>query len=654
MVLICFVLDLCGLSPPLLRDLKQCLLQLANFHAISSPPRNHPSKSLPDRIGLCYCSKDRTSGSHELKVAYNPIGNFNLRDFHHAVNNLPEDAFSPEIDDSIGLRSGVGEKLSSVFTDHALYSWGGNDVMRKVIVLCSFVPDNLDSALKMTLMEAAEKCVSLEFVLFEQSSNHLINFQDNVNCFMRSLSDLDNCSFRTYLPDGRVFQGLIKRWLHELKDDMEDPLQARFVFNSNMLGSLNFISCNLSVPFNQIIDGFGTCQACRCHGFLIDNTVKEEVKGPSCSVTGQYLETCQMECSLKVGEKTILFMPSFQSSLMLQQVSLPIEFYVIERTNLKTLSEGLVIGSSYFVTPSSNHDIESSSDEMDHSDLNAQFFQGVCSALHSMDEGLICFSYCNLETMRGATFRCYYILQPSDNGPMLLRRVAGSEEVLPVPDVSPFIDSSLTKESQNSIQANLLKMESSDYDPLLHERGFHQKLNQLVRDSSQFGSSPTTSHEAMSVPNSTQTDLLEQLVHSNSPTNVIIVEDETVQLDQTAVESKTADSIPEEWEQLVVSGVRRTISPSCISKPKLDHFVLSPSADNKQLDPKTSKILERLEVPRPLKPRVVSPLNSRIAETSVSTKMPLVPFQPIHLTNECSTSSQLMKPNFQRLKRKHR
>lgn len=34
----------------------------------------------------------------QLKVAYSPRGNFNLRDFHHAVNNLPTDAFSPEFD----------------------------------------------------------------------------------------------------------------------------------------------------------------------------------------------------------------------------------------------------------------------------------------------------------------------------------------------------------------------------------------------------------------------------------------------------------------------------------------------------------------------------------------------------------------------------
>lgn len=53
----------------------------------------------------------------QLKIAYSPGENFGLRDFHHAVNNLPGDAFLPEIDDSRALRSG-GISLS--FSDELL------------------------------------------------------------------------------------------------------------------------------------------------------------------------------------------------------------------------------------------------------------------------------------------------------------------------------------------------------------------------------------------------------------------------------------------------------------------------------------------------------------------------------------------------------
>lgn len=48
-------------------------------------------------------------------------------------------------------------------------------------------------------------------------------------------------------------------------------------------------------------------------------------------------------------------------------------------------------------------------------------YHGLCQELYSLDEGLICSSNCNTQTMVEATFQCFYILQPSQNGPMLLR-----------------------------------------------------------------------------------------------------------------------------------------------------------------------------------------------------------------------------------------
>lgn len=48
--------------------------------------------------------------------------------------------------------------------------------------------------------DAADKCVSVEFVLFEQKSSHLCNMQEHINSFVGCISDLDNCSFQTYLP----------------------------------------------------------------------------------------------------------------------------------------------------------------------------------------------------------------------------------------------------------------------------------------------------------------------------------------------------------------------------------------------------------------------------------------------------------------------
>ena len=57
-----------------------------------------------------------------------------------------------------------------------------------------------------------------------------------------------------------MLHGLVKQWIEDLKDDMEKPLQARFLFKTNLVGSMNQISCNLYVSVNKIVDGFSPCQ----------------------------------------------------------------------------------------------------------------------------------------------------------------------------------------------------------------------------------------------------------------------------------------------------------------------------------------------------------------------------------------------------------
>lgn len=61
-------------------------------------------------------------------IAYNPVGNFILRDFHHAVNNLPYDAFQPDIDNISGtLSPSLNPHFSHSVAEHALTASMIND-----------------------------------------------------------------------------------------------------------------------------------------------------------------------------------------------------------------------------------------------------------------------------------------------------------------------------------------------------------------------------------------------------------------------------------------------------------------------------------------------------------------------------------------------
>ncbi|EYU24548.1 hypothetical protein ABFS82_04G115000 [Erythranthe guttata] len=661
MVLLCFVLDLRSLSPPILRDLKQSLLQLANYYAVSCPKIDNSSrgiqsqsKTLLDRIGLCYVLRNRISCSDELKIAYSPQVNFNLRDFHHAVNSLPTDAFFSESNDSGALCKDL--KLTDVLSEKNVYSWGNRDrnIGKKVILISSYLVGTLDSATMKALMDASDKCVSVEFILLEQASSQLGDITDDISHFVEQIGFCKNCSFQTRVPDKHVLQCLTKRWFEDLKDDRKEPLQARFIFKTSLISNLNQITCNLCTSFNPIVDEFISCQTCRCHGIPLDQSNTSQTKRSSCPVTNDDLGAIDIiENSVRVGEQTMLHMPSFKDSPELKQVSLPVDFNVIKRTNLGSLSEGVIMGTTYFVTASTFLDPDRN--KSSETELNSQLFQVVCTVLNSHDQGLVCSSTCNIETQRETSFQCYYILLPSDKGTMLLRRLSASEEFLPIFDASQHISSVVAEEIENTVQASLLKMEVSDYNPFQHERGFHKKLNVLVKQSLQFGAILPKTKEV--IPES-EVYLQNSEVQPSmqEAEDIVIKVDELPQLDSKQGEkNKTSPCLAEEWEQLIVNELGGVNSPTCIYNSNLDKLVTSPSQSNKQMDEKTSRILERLELPWKLKRKAVSPAISSSAvsgDVRGPVKKPLIAYRPNDTAaDQRLILSQPIKPNFQRIKR---
>ncbi|KAL6495794.1 hypothetical protein OROGR_030357 [Orobanche gracilis] len=625
MVLLCFLLDLRSLSPLILRDLKQSLLQLANYYAVSSLMLNSSvcgtqssSKPLLDRIGICYVLRNQISCSDELKIAYNPHGNFNLHNLHHALNNLPTDAFSPEANDSGALCRVIDLKLADVLSEEIIYAWGGHDknIARKVIAISCCLAGTLDSLTMKSLMvgqificlftspaltfivdyklwgvysqDAADKNISVEFIFLEKTSNHLGDITDDINHLEKQISSLKHCSFQIHVPG---------------------------------------------------------CFTCRCHGIPLDHSTMKPKRSSSCPVTNDDLGDFDInENSVRVGEQTILYMPSFQGTSKPNQVSSSIYFNVIQRTNLRSLSEGLIMGASYFVTPSAFHYSDESKSE-----LNSQLFQVVSNVLNSLDQGLVCSSTCNIETGMETSFKCYYILLPSYKGLMLLRRLSALEEFLPIPNVSQLISSVVVEEITNTVQASLLKIEASDYNPFHHERGFHKKLNLRVKESLQFGAI---------LPKGKGNSELD--LDSDSPMDQpsVVTENELPQRDiiKPAENNKTSSSLSEEWEKLIVNELGVIMpSPTCNPSSKLDQRATPPpslynNSNNRQLDEKTSRILERLEIPRQLKRNAVSPtISSSPADVCGPAKKPLIPYKATDVVP--ISSSQPLKPSFHRAKR---
>ncbi|KAF7034993.1 hypothetical protein CFC21_045937 [Triticum aestivum] len=626
MALLCFLLDLRNIPPPILGLLKQ------------------------------------------LKIAYRPGEKFSLRDFHHAVENLPLDGFLPDQHGSVP----TGDvSLQNLFSNRAIYSWATDDISKKVIAIC-FSAQNTEP-LRRSLMEASEQCITVEFVMLETETAAFMydDVSENSSSFIHRISDLENCVVRRYSPETQVLHGLVKRWLEELKDDKEEMMQAVLVFRAPIIKSVNQVTCSIYPSANQIIDGFPYCQVCRCHGLPIDDVTTNKAKW-LCPTTSRQLAASDVtDSAVKIGDQTVLFLSTSGGGPNMRRASTSISFDVIERTDLASLNEGVIMGKSHVVVPSSNDEVALTDESLDQ---NTQIFYGVCETLFKLDQGLVCSSACNTETMKIGTLACYYLLQPSEKGPMLLRRLAGSEEILPLPDVSRPRNYTVSMDAKNSIETSLSKIAVKEYNPLHHERGFHSKLNSLVKDSLQFGSiAPAYAEDATHLDSFSEP----QIPALQGPRGNMFMSQRDKARDADRIyafsepqtttplfrapkdrlpsqpKEKASPSISEEWEKLIIiddnDDFCTPVSSSRATFPRPPVSTLPSPV--KPLDEKTSRILERLEAPKAKKQRASKPPSAGAATasgrggvSSTQGKKPLLPFEP--------SASQPLKPTFNRVRRK--
>nr|GEZ69098.1 hypothetical protein [Tanacetum cinerariifolium] len=219
-----------------------------------------------------------------------------------------------------------------------------------------------------------------------------------------------------------------------------------------------------------------------------------------------------------------------------------------------------------------------------------------------VDPVLSCLAFARLVWTSHSFFMRLFLLT------MLPERLVGSEEVIPIPDVNQSFESTEAKDIRDSVKASVLEIEVRDYNPIRHERGFHQKLNVLVKESLHFGSLPAKSEELPPEPTSTQGDSLNESKSSKQAMGMVGSEEEILHMDFKTGRDKITEHITEEWEKLIVNEIPKISSPTCISKPKLDHLAFTPLESSKPLDEKTSRILERLKTPRKLKSKLASPV----------------------------------------------
>ncbi|XP_066305613.1 uncharacterized protein [Miscanthus floridulus] len=89
--------------------------------------------------------------------------------FPHAVNNIPLDGFRA---DQPGGSLPTGDvSLTNLFSNKAIYSWATDDVSKKMIAIC--MPAQNTEALRRSLMDAAEQCVAVDFIMLEAEATFI-------------------------------------------------------------------------------------------------------------------------------------------------------------------------------------------------------------------------------------------------------------------------------------------------------------------------------------------------------------------------------------------------------------------------------------------------------------------------------------------------
>ncbi|KAH9288263.1 hypothetical protein KI387_032380, partial [Taxus chinensis] len=654
------------------------LLELANIYALRKGNNEEIKKYSYNSIALCCIQKNNVSDSNELRVAYHPRENFNLRDFHHAVNSLSTDHLLPrskafEFSQSHQQVSCLSTLLTS---NGGLYSWGPESIGRKVIMISSFFMENAVS-FQRTVMDAADHCVTIEFIQIECEVHTRVQWGsvtdsmllEKIKTFTNSISEFENCTFRRVHRDHRSFCHLVKRWLQDMKDELEEPLQALFVFKDNVVESKNKVFCNLFPSIMHIEDKFRPCQTCRCHGATIETAslVKQKDQQSVCPITGQELDTYDLtENGLKIGLETILLLPSFKKIPKLEPVSTTVAFNIIQCVRLASLSEGLFFGSSFVVLASSNHEMDVTTEDGDQKEANHQIFSGLCQVLNSIDCGLICTSSCDVECKFEATLPCFYLLQPSDDRQALLRRIAASEEILPIPDAVEALNAVVSEELIESINSSLTRMGYQDYNPLNHERGCHTKLNWLVKESLHFRSGPLpTPKPQQNLPISSHRSVLMSTPTHHGEQNLSFNSHRSMPIEPTK-------PLGEQNLPIIGQGAeQRNLQPDNMRKKAREKMNMSPGLLAKKQIP---SILERIEPLRTFNklnisstPSVFEAVNQsipftphtqahRATQTSKSVmgiKKPLLPFEPSQLPKPSLSQNPLpqLKPNFRRIKR---
>ncbi|KAJ7530255.1 hypothetical protein O6H91_15G086500 [Diphasiastrum complanatum] len=511
-MIICFVLDVCSFPPSLLTDLQESLRQLSNLLALRKPNRSSSVASI-NSIGLCSICIAPVTRLYEVQVVLAAKSPFNLRDFHHAVsslNALANNCHSHPRSRTSGMKQFQGQV--SCLTQltrgkNGISSWGSPGASKKLVVISShFAEDAL--TFHDVILEAVEQCLMIEFIQIEPAENHDRQEGDSSSFgvvqstssskFHGSVTKYENCTFRIVEWNPWSLLRLVKHWLQDVVTESEGPLEIVLCFQESPKEDTRRVFCSVHAAVLKLADVFIPCKTCRCHGMVLDLQKKssQETRRAFCPFSGQDLDVHDVASNcVSIGHETILYYPSFKNPpkppVIYESGGPPAIFKVVKCLPLDFLDEGLLFGMPYYVLSSSEVDMDAVDEDAQKVAENDQFFKVLCQCLCAQDSGLLCTSTTDVETGIESSFCCFYLLLPAENGSLMLKRIAGTEDFLPFPQAAQLANKANVPEHiRLSVYSLIKKLQADNYDPLNHERGCSTKLDSVLKETLHFWPTP--------------------------------------------------------------------------------------------------------------------------------------------------------------------
>ncbi|KAL0044610.1 hypothetical protein WJX82_002675 [Trebouxia sp. C0006] len=335
------------------------------------------------------------------------------------------------------------------------------------------------------LKSAAENCIQVDFVAIPDSGNSCSMTEMEWADFATGLADYENAS-ASYCPcDPFAIHQLCLRWLHSALHPQPStvtlhlpaPPSAPQACVTPTPSSNPTVDANANSPASSHPSFSHTPHGGSSTGPLLNQTVSASHGSLPASLLKQSAGMVQ------VGQSTTLSMPSAQAA-ELQSANETghgdeSSLHVVKRIRVHELSESLLFGWPNILIPHAD-----SFDSIQDMEANEQCFTGLCQVLDEQQEVLLFKGCLDLDTMKATSWPLHYAARPACNGcSMLVRRIAASEELLPVSHLlarqAPEVPSHVRAGLQHSLQG----VPVSEYSPLDNHSGAMDKIAGLVSQS---------------------------------------------------------------------------------------------------------------------------------------------------------------------------